>query len=103
MLPTRSDEAPKLNVTLLSGFAVMKASPIEVNESVSDAAANTCRSPDTASVLHAGALDTGSEPVGELPGGADADAVAATPLRLRAANAARIIFDRVIGGPLRAD
>ena len=60
----------------------MKASPIEVNESVSDAAANTSRSPDTASVLHAGAPDTGSEPVGALPGGADADAVAATPLRV---------------------
>ncbi len=67
MLPTRSDEAPKLNVTLLSGFAVMKASPIEVKESVSDAAANTSRSPDTASVLHAGALDIGSDPVGRAP------------------------------------
>ena len=96
MLPTRSDEAPKLNVTSLSGLAVMKASPIEVNESVSDAAANTCRSPDTTSVLHAGALDIGSDPV-EPAGGADADAVAATPLTLRAANAARIIFDRVMG------
>src|SRR6266508_2467264 len=43
--PTRSDDAAKLNVTSASGYSDSNASPIAVNESVSDAAANTVMSP----------------------------------------------------------
>jgi hypothetical protein len=42
----RSDEAAKLNVTSESGWAVVKASPMAVKASVSEAAANTVMSPD---------------------------------------------------------
>ena len=46
---TRSDDAAKLNVTSTSGCSDSNASPIAVNASVSDAAANTVRSPPNAS------------------------------------------------------
>jgi hypothetical protein len=42
---TSADEASKLNVTLASGCSVRNAAPISVNDSVSDAAANTVMAP----------------------------------------------------------
>ncbi len=45
---TSADEASKLNVALASGLASVKASPTAVNDSVSEAAANTVMSPSTA-------------------------------------------------------
>ena len=47
---TSADEASKLKVTLASGLAAVKAAPISLNASVSDAAANTVMSPVTAGV-----------------------------------------------------
>jgi PadR family transcriptional regulator AphA len=51
---TSADEASKLNVAVASGFAAANASPISVNDSVNDAAANTVMSP----------ASPGAEPVG---------------------------------------
>ena len=48
---TSADEASKLNVALASGLAAVNASPTSVNDSVSDAAANTVMSPSTAGVV----------------------------------------------------
>ena len=41
LLRERADDAPKLNVTVVPGFAFWKSAPIFVNASVSDAAADT--------------------------------------------------------------
>src|SRR5262245_32317929 len=51
---TSADEASKLNVAVASGLAAVNASPISVNDSVNDAAANTVMSP----------ASPGAEPVG---------------------------------------
>ena len=44
---TSAEEASKLNVAVASGLAAVNASPTSVNDSVSDAAANTVMSPST--------------------------------------------------------
>src|SRR6478609_472840 len=51
---TRAEEASKLNVTFESGCSVVKAVPISLNDSVSEAAANTVMLPDAAGVDPAG-------------------------------------------------
>ena len=43
---TSADDAPKLNVTVVPGFAFWKSAPIFVNASVSDAAADTVMVPE---------------------------------------------------------
>ena len=48
---TSADEASKLKVALASGLASVKASPTAVNDSVSEAAANTVMSPSTAGAV----------------------------------------------------
>ena len=48
---TSADEASKLKVALASGLASVKASPTAVNDSVSEAAANTVMSPSTAAAV----------------------------------------------------
>ena len=53
---TSAEEASKLNVAFASGLAAVNASPTSVNDSVSDAAANTVMSPSTpAAAVVAGA------------------------------------------------
>src|SRR3954447_22636445 len=59
--PTRSDEDAKLNFTFAPGFDVLNASPISVNASVNDAAANTVTSPDTVDPAGAAVAPAGLE------------------------------------------
>ena len=60
---TSDEDAAKLNVTFAPGLAASNAVPISLNESVSDAAANTVRSPVTLGAP----VVVGAVVAGELP------------------------------------
>ena len=74
----RAELAPKLNVTFVPGLAASNCLPISVNDSVSEAAANTVMLPDSDAepLSLADGLDRGARTavlVGPAPGETDGD------------------------------